>query len=769
MTDQTPIGKVVAIDGGVYAQNIETGERRLLSIDSVVYIGERIVAEPGESVELVMANGQPLVVNSETPVTLSEDMQPETAATDNESSIERASIDALVKALERGEEIDQLIEPTAAGAVGNDGHTFVLLERLIEAFPQGRNLIGDEPASNLTAFALPESDGASTGNAQNAVSNANNTVAAVNDDPVANDDGPVNTNEDTALTNIDVLGNDTDVDGDALSIQGVPTALNGTVTVNPDGTLNYTPNANFHGVDTITYTVSDGQGGTDTASVTVTVAAVADEPLLNVVSPMTSISQAPTSISTTASLSQAAIESKLGLASGVLDSFNPPGSDPGNVNAIDGNVTSYSFSLSNGDSASLDWSFVTGENRQSEINQGYNDLALVVITDPNGNTQIIRLSSSEEVGPRGTGTGTQTINATMDGTYQASFIVLNGRDDSKDSALSITGTSITSGTNVLSTASVALAISAELTDLDGSETLSLQISGVPAGASLSAGTDLGGGVWSLTQADLIGLMFTPADGYTGTVDLTVTATATESSGPSASINETISILVDQTSNTVLGSTTDDTLSGTANNDSIQAAGGNDTVNGQAGNDLIFGGLGDDTLSGGSGDDVIFGDIGNDILSGDEGNDRLEGGAGDDTLIGGLGDDLLIGGAGDDILTGGAGVDTFAWELNDQGVAGSPATDIITDFDTTPDTGDKLDLRDLLQDEQNNDLTDYLHVEKSGSDTLIHINSQGGFSGGYDPSAVEQTIELTNVDLVTGFADQSSLLQDLVDNGKLITD
>ena len=83
--------------------------------------------------------------------------------------------------------------------------------------------------------------------------------------------------EDTPVT-IDVLANDTDVDGDPLSVT-TASAGNGTVTVNPDGTLTYTPNADFHGTDTITYTVSDGQGGITTATVTVTVNPVNDAPV----------------------------------------------------------------------------------------------------------------------------------------------------------------------------------------------------------------------------------------------------------------------------------------------------------------------------------------------------------------------------------------------------------------------------------------------------------------------------------------------------------
>src|SRR5262249_39274707 len=60
-------------------------------------------------------------------------------------------------------------------------------------------------------------------------------------------------------------------------------------------------------------------------------------------------------------------------------------------------------------------------------------------------------------------------------------------------------------------AAIPLSIQAVLTDTDGSETLSITISGVPAGASLSAGVNQGGGVWLLTPAQLAGLTLTVAD------------------------------------------------------------------------------------------------------------------------------------------------------------------------------------------------------------------------------------------------------------------
>ena len=65
-------------------------------------------------------------------------------------------------------------------------------------------------------------------------------------------------------------------------------------------------------------------------------------------------------------------------------------------------------------------------------------------------------------------------------------------------------------------------------DTDGSETLSVQISGVPAGATLSAGTQTEAGSWSVSAAQLSGLTLTPPAHSDSDFALTVTATATES-------------------------------------------------------------------------------------------------------------------------------------------------------------------------------------------------------------------------------------------------
>ncbi|MEL6763343.1 MAG: Ig-like domain-containing protein, partial [Cyanobacteria bacterium J06607_6] len=103
------------------------------------------------------------------------------------------------------------------------------------------------------------------------------TVTNINEAPVAVED-TATTEEDTPVV-IEVLANDTDADADdKLSITAVDAAPNGTVDINEDGTVTYTPTAGFNGEDTFTYTISDGLEES-TAAVTVTVTGFNEAPV----------------------------------------------------------------------------------------------------------------------------------------------------------------------------------------------------------------------------------------------------------------------------------------------------------------------------------------------------------------------------------------------------------------------------------------------------------------------------------------------------------
>ncbi len=132
------------------------------------------------------------------------------------------------------------------------------------------------PAANYSGsdtFTYRANDGTASGN----VATVNITLTAVNDAPVAVDDSYAATTS-TALTVAapGVLTNDTDADGNTLTATVVATPLNGTLTLNANGSFTYTPGAGFKGVDVFTYQVTDGVATSGTARVVITVSAPAN-------------------------------------------------------------------------------------------------------------------------------------------------------------------------------------------------------------------------------------------------------------------------------------------------------------------------------------------------------------------------------------------------------------------------------------------------------------------------------------------------------------
>lgn len=118
----------------------------------------------------------------------------------------------------------------------------------------------------------------SDGNGGEATATVSLTVTEVNDAPSAVDDALV-VAEDAAATSIAVLMNDSDLDeGDSLVVTGVTSPQNGTASFTA-GAVYYSPNANYNGPDSFTYNLSDGRGGTASATVSITVNAVNDAPV----------------------------------------------------------------------------------------------------------------------------------------------------------------------------------------------------------------------------------------------------------------------------------------------------------------------------------------------------------------------------------------------------------------------------------------------------------------------------------------------------------
>jgi hypothetical protein len=103
--------------------------------------------------------------------------------------------------------------------------------------------------------------------------NVTNQCQSANVAPIAQNDSATTTSgQSVTLT---TLSNDSDADGDTLTITNVQQPANGTATITTDGRgIIYTPNADFTGTETFSYTISDGKGHTATATETVIVGAV---------------------------------------------------------------------------------------------------------------------------------------------------------------------------------------------------------------------------------------------------------------------------------------------------------------------------------------------------------------------------------------------------------------------------------------------------------------------------------------------------------------
>lgn len=497
------------------------------------------------------------------------------------------------------------------------------------------------------SFTYTLSDG-NGGTDTGSVSITLNEVSVPNTPPTAQNDSAV-TNEDTAVT-ISVLGNDSDANNDPLVVSILGNPASGSVVVNANNTITYTPNADYNGADSFTYQVNDGQGGTSSATVSLTVNSVNDAPLAS----DDSFSGTEDSVVT-----------------GNLLVNNGSGADSDS----DGgtlSVTAGTFATANGSvtiTANGDFTYTPTANHNGADSFNY------TLSDGQGGTDtgLVTLSlaavNDAPIAVDDVFTGVQNTNIT------GNLLGNNGLgvdNDIEDDNLSVTAETIT-------TAHGSVVISA-----NGS------------------------------------FIYTPTAGYTGADSFNYTVSDGNGGSDTGAVNITLSASV------------------------INGTNGNDTITGSANGDTIHGLDGNDTLYGEAGDDILYGDAGNDTLKGRDGNDSLYGGDGTDYLEGGNGNDLLNGGNGVDTIKGSGGIDTYSYLTALEG------GDIIQDF--RPLTGEKIDLTPIFQFNPAfvgaQAFTDgYLRLAQSGADVLVYLDADGNAGGGAETLFITlQAISLADVTL-----------------------
>ncbi len=185
------------------------------------------------------------------------------------------------QALSTNEDTPLPVTLTAADA-DNDTLVYTLLD-----LPDNGTLSGTAP--NLTYTPDPDYFGPDSftfkvndGLADSNIATVNITVNSVNDPVVAGDDSAA-TAEDAPVT-IPVQSNDSAGpanENQALSTTAVSDPPHGTAVSNPDGSVTYTPDLDYNGSDSFTYSVCDAEGSCATATVTVLVEMVNDPPTAN--------------------------------------------------------------------------------------------------------------------------------------------------------------------------------------------------------------------------------------------------------------------------------------------------------------------------------------------------------------------------------------------------------------------------------------------------------------------------------------------------------
>ncbi|RCK52167.1 hypothetical protein TH44_07125, partial [Thalassospira xiamenensis] len=523
-------------------------------------------------------------------------------------------------------------------------------------------------------------------------------VAGVADTPTL-DVSDASGNEDSAIA-LDIDAGLTDSSEVlTVTISGVPEGANLSTGIdNGDGTwtlgsdqlagLTITPSDDFSGSFELGVTATSADGSdiaTATDTIMVDVAGVADTPTLDV--------------SDTSGSEDSAIA--LDIYAGLTDSSEVLTVA---INGVPEGAT-LSAGTDNGDGS---WTLSASD---------LNGLTITPADDFSGSFDLTVTAQSADGSDIATATDTITVDVA--GVADAPTLNVSESTGSEDSAIS-------------------LVIDAGLTD--PSEVLTVTISGVPEGANLSAGTDNGDGSWTLSSDQLAGLTITPADDFSGSFDLAVTAQSADGSDvatttdsitvdvagvadaptlevSNASGNEDSAIALDIDAGlaessevltvTIFGLPEGATLSaGTDNGDGSWTLAAEDlngltltppgeywgsfdlgvTVTSTDGTDsqsvsntITVDVISDgrETIIGSDGKDQITGGDTDDYIEGGWDHDSIASGAGNDTVYGGDGHDTIDAGAGDDSVYGGTGHDTITGGEGNDYLDGGSGEDIIT--------------------------------------------------------------------------------------------
>jgi hypothetical protein len=424
-------------------------------------------------------------------------------------------------------------------------------------------------------------------------------------------DDSATTDEDELLA-IDVLLNDSG--GGQLTVVSVSDPAHGQASIDPGGqSVTYSPEPDYTGGDSFTYTIDDGSGGTASATVSLVVDPVEDDPDLED-DAVTTLEDTPITIDVLAN------DTDVDGDTLAVTSVSDPAMGSATLGA-DGTTVLYSPSPDANGTDSFETTVSDG--------QGGFDTSVVSITVTPVNDPPVAVLDA--------------VNA-VQGTALLVSVLANDAAGPADEA---------------------------------SETLSVLSVGPAAHgqtALLTSGSDQGKVRYTPASGYLgpDAFAYVVTDGEleaTGMVAVTVKAQVI-----STICGRQATIVGTPRDDTLVGTPGDDVIRAGRGSDTIDGKGGNDIICAGPGNDRITTGDGDDRISGGTGADTVVAAGGNDRVRGGFGTDDIQTGAGNDSIVAGPGADIVDAGGDRNRLTGGLGDDTLSGGAGDDWLDGGPGQD-----------------------------------------------------------------------------------------------
>ncbi|MCL1132408.1 tandem-95 repeat protein, partial [Shewanella sairae] len=573
-------------------------------------------------------------------------------------------------------------------------------------------------------------------------------LANINEPPVANDDyisDVILENTPYTFSSNSILANDTDPDGDVLSISNISNPQNGTIAFDTNGYVVFTPSQDYVGPASFEYTIQDADGLTDTAIVHFDVSPSRDYNFISgtdgdnviqgtadndvIVSDTSGLQIVPGEdyniafiIDTSGSMGVSAVDTA---KSQLIEVFRTLQTSSSGQHSGTVNVAVIDFDGTSTTSLSIDITNLDIDALANGSNSAWNNIT------NGGSTNYVSAFT----------TATSWFNSSLvtnnPGNNITYFVTDGQHNTGGDPANSFNQLNTISNVEAVGIKQTINASDIEPYDSDGNVQAKISVDNL-ASVILGSETILNPGNDQVTGGEGNDILFGDLAQFNGI----------DGQGFSA----LQSLVARETGAVANNVTTEDVHSFIASNtamfDLTSANDGNDTLSGDVGNDIIFGQGGDDTLNGGSGNDILLGGDGNDII------------------VGGIGRDLLTGGAGNDELYGGELLtpednerDFFEWSM----ASADGSTDTVFGFNHQIDT---LNLSDILIDEENGNLEDFLSFSFSGGDTTITIDADGLGSGTDGVTIILDGVDLSSI---YGSSDASTIINQLINDDALIVD